>query len=69
MENVTDTMRWYCKECGDIVWEKQFICTDLGTQVKAVVEEFADDVQKRKCTQCGTIAQVKYAEGEVNQPS
>ncbi|KKK16757.1 3-hydroxyanthranilate 3,4-dioxygenase [Aspergillus rambellii] len=63
-----DAMRWYCANCGQIVWEKQFICTDLGTQVKEVVEEFAGDPVKRTCKACGTVAESRYKEGEVVQP-
>ncbi|KAL2798152.1 3-hydroxyanthranilic acid dioxygenase [Aspergillus keveii] len=63
-----DTMRWYCKECGEVVWEKRFVCTDLGTQVKEVVEEFAGDEGKRTCKACGTVAESKYKEGEIVQP-
>ncbi|KKK24319.1 hypothetical protein AOCH_002104 [Aspergillus ochraceoroseus] len=62
-----DAMRWYCANCGQIVWEKQFICTDLGTQVKEVVEEFAGDPVKRTCKACGTVAESRYKEGEVVQ--
>ncbi|OKL56798.1 3-hydroxyanthranilate 3,4-dioxygenase [Talaromyces atroroseus] len=53
-EGAEDAMRWYCsagsskgKGCGEVVFEKRFVCTDLGTQVKAVVEEFAADEEKR----------------------
>lgn len=63
-----DCMRWYCHGCGGIVWEKTFHCTDLGTQVKEVVEEFAADEEKRKCKACGTVRSVRYEEGEVKQP-
>ncbi|OQE14622.1 hypothetical protein PENSTE_c034G03878 [Penicillium steckii] len=67
-EGAVDKMRWYCRGCSGIVWEKQFICTDLGTQVKAVVEEFGADEEKRRCKSCGEIAATKYAEGEIVQP-
>ena len=63
-----DRMRWYCRQCGAVVWEKVFVCEDLGTQVKAVVEEFEVDEKKRTCGQCGTIAETKYKEGEIVQP-
>jgi 3-hydroxyanthranilate 3,4-dioxygenase len=63
-----DAMRWYCRECRAVVWEKRFICTDLGTQVKEVVEEFAADAEKRRCGACGTVAKAKYDAGEVEQP-
>ena len=64
-----DAMRWYCRGCGDVVWEKRFVCSDLGTQVKEVVEEFAGDETKRTCRGCGMVAEVRFKEGEVVQPS
>ncbi|KAJ5232616.1 3-hydroxyanthranilate 3-4-dioxygenase 1 [Penicillium chermesinum] len=67
-EGAIDIMRWYCRKCTEVVWEKRFVCTDLGTQVKQVVEEFAADEDKRRCKACGEVASVKYAEGEVVQP-
>lgn len=68
--NAEDAMRWYCRKegCGEVVWEKRFVCTDLGTQVKEVVEEFAGDEGKRTCKACGTIAESRFKEGEVVQP-
>ncbi|CAI7666474.1 unnamed protein product [Penicillium palitans] len=67
-KDAVDAMRWYCKSCKEIVWEKKFVCVDLGTQVKAVVEEFAADEEKRKCKACGEIAASKYQDGEIVQP-
>lgn len=67
-EGGNDTMRWYCRGCNAVVWEKVFECTDLGTQVKEVVEEFAGDEGKRKCKSCGMVAKVRYEPGEVIQP-
>ena len=67
-KDVVDAMRWYCKDCGSIVWEKKFICTDLGTQVKAVVEEFGADEEKRTCKSCGRVCQTRFKEGELVQP-
>ncbi|KAF9894272.1 3-hydroxyanthranilic acid dioxygenase [Aspergillus nanangensis] len=68
--DAVDTMRWYCRKpgCGEIVWEKRFVCTDLGTQVKEVVEEFAGDERKRTCGACGLVAESRYGEGELVQP-
>ncbi|OAX80275.1 3-hydroxyanthranilate 3,4-dioxygenase 1 [Emergomyces africanus] len=67
-EGAEDAMRWYCSGCKGVVWEKRFVCTDLGTQVKEVVEEFTADEGKRKCGGCGKVAAVRYAEGELVQP-
>lgn len=68
-EGAEDAMRWYCSGCKGVVWEKRFRCTDLGTQVKDVVEEFAADEQTRKCDACGTVSKSRYDPGEVPQPS
>ncbi|PKY06996.1 3-hydroxyanthranilate 3,4-dioxygenase 1 [Aspergillus campestris IBT 28561] len=70
-EGVMDAMRWYCageEGCGEVVWEKRFVCTDLGTQVKEVVEEFGADEGKRTCGGCGRVARTRFEEGEVVQP-
>lgn len=66
--DAVDEMRWYCRNCKEIVWQKKFVCVDLGTQVKAVVEEFAGDEEKRKCKACGEVAAPRYADGEILQP-
>ncbi|KAK2782928.1 3-hydroxyanthranilic acid dioxygenase [Emmonsiellopsis sp. PD_33] len=70
-EGMVDAMRWYCRGeggCGGVVWEKRFVCTDLGTQVKEVVEEFAADEGRRRCGDCGRVAGLRWAEGEVVRP-
>lgn len=64
----SDAMRWYCRGCGAVVWEKVFPCTDLGTQIKEVVEEFGADEAKRACGSCGKVAETRFKDGEVEQP-
>jgi 3-hydroxyanthranilate 3,4-dioxygenase len=54
-EGSVDRMRWYCQECGEVVCEKSFHCTDLGTQIKAAVQEFSNDEEGRKCRKCGAL--------------
>lgn len=53
-----DTLRWYCHNCGEIVHEASFHCTDLGTQIKEAVNSFKDDEEKRKCKKCGELAEI-----------
>jgi 3-hydroxyanthranilate 3,4-dioxygenase len=53
-----DRMRWYCQNCGEQVHEASFHCTDLGTQIKAAVDKFKDDLEARKCKNCGTVCDV-----------
>lgn len=50
-----DRLRWYCSNCGDIVNEASFFCTDLGTQIKEAVNAFKEDHEARKCMNCGTV--------------
>jgi 3-hydroxyanthranilate 3,4-dioxygenase len=54
-----DRLRWYCAECGEIVHEDSFHCTDLGTQIKEAVEKFAASEQLRTCEKCGALAKTK----------
>ena len=51
-----DRLRWYCQNCKQIVHESAFHCTDLGTQIKEAVNDFKDDDRKRKCRNCGELA-------------
>ena len=57
-EGAVDRLRWYCQSCGEKVNEEAFVCTDLGTQIKAAVNEFKADEEKRKCGKCGTVCDV-----------
>jgi 3-hydroxyanthranilate 3,4-dioxygenase len=50
-----DRLRWYCQNCGEKVHEASFHCTDLGTQIKEAVNAFKEDLEARKCGNCGTL--------------
>lgn len=56
-EGVLDQMRWYCKNCKEICHNASFYCTDLGTQVKAAIDEFDASLELRTCKHCGTVNQ------------
>ena len=54
-------MRWYCpnKEAHPdptIIKQTRFYCTDLGTQLKPVIQDWIKDVDGRKCQTCGMTA-------------
>ena len=59
-----DAMRWYCPNLQAhsnkpfVVKEKRFLCTDLGTQLKPIIDEWKADPSSRKCSRCG------YLQGE-----
>ncbi|OWB48964.1 hypothetical protein B5S27_g503 [[Candida] boidinii] len=52
---VNDKMRWYCSNCKEILYEAEFYCTDLGTQVKEAILKFDQDLNIRTCSKCGTL--------------
>lgn len=58
-EGSVDRLRWYCQSCGEKVHEEGFVCTDLGTQIKAAVQAFEKDEDARKCGNCGEVCDVR----------
>ncbi|KAM7202161.1 3-hydroxyanthranilic acid dioxygenase [Rhypophila sp. PSN 637] len=70
-EDSVDTMRWYCgnADCREIVYEAAFHCTDLGTQIKAAVEEFKEDEKRRTCMKCGEVADWCPPPGSIPDPN
>ncbi|KAA8917699.1 hypothetical protein TRICI_000138 [Trichomonascus ciferrii] len=58
-KDVVDTLRWYCKNCSEIVYEASFHMYDLGTQIKETIADFDSDITKRTCKNCGTVATSK----------
>ena len=53
-----DRLRWYCQNCSEQVHEAWFYCSDLGTQIKAAVNEFKANESARTCKHCGTVCDV-----------
>ncbi|ORX51883.1 3-hydroxyanthranilic acid dioxygenase [Hesseltinella vesiculosa] len=53
-----DSMRWYCENesCRSIIYEESFHCTDLGSQLKPIVEKFATTKKLRTCEKCGHVS-------------
>ncbi|KAJ4474016.1 3-hydroxyanthranilic acid dioxygenase [Lentinula edodes] len=61
--NSIDRLRWYCPssnhEKPTIIYEESFHVTDLGTQLKPVIERWQQTPDLRKCNQCGSVADPK----------
>ncbi len=57
-EGKNDHIRWYCDGCGGILHDPQFYLTNLGTQIKPVIEEFFASEELRTCKKCGAVMQV-----------
>ncbi|KAI9595770.1 3-hydroxyanthranilic acid dioxygenase [Syncephalis fuscata] len=54
-----DRLRWYCAQCHQVVYEESFHCTDLGTQLKPIIEKYASTASLRQCKGCGFVNEAK----------
>ncbi|GIJ97960.1 3-hydroxyanthranilate 3,4-dioxygenase 2 [Aspergillus viridinutans] len=58
-----DRLRWYCTKGNHssptIIREEVFHCSDLGTQLKPIIERWQQDEESRRCGECGCIADPK----------
>jgi len=58
-----DRLRWYCPSSihtePTIIYEESFHVTDLGTQLKPVIEKWMTQEDIRRCKLCGTTADAK----------
>jgi 3-hydroxyanthranilate 3,4-dioxygenase len=50
-----DRFRWYCVKCNAVLHEASLHVTDLGTQLKPVLEAVAGDPALRTCRGCGAV--------------
>jgi len=62
-ESAVDRLRWYCRSAAHteptIIREDAFHVTDLGTQLKPLIQAWMADENLRKCKECGTVAEAK----------
>ncbi len=52
-EGVEDGLRWYCDNCGEVLHEEFFYLEDIVSQLKAAIQAFWADDEKRTCDNCG----------------
>jgi 3-hydroxyanthranilate 3,4-dioxygenase len=50
-----DRFRWYCERCHAVVHEASLYVSDLGTQLKPVLEAYRDTASLRTCLACGQV--------------
>jgi 3-hydroxyanthranilate 3,4-dioxygenase len=50
-----DKLMWYCDHCHAKLHEASFALQDIGTQIKAAIQEFMADEALRTCGSCGTV--------------
>jgi 3-hydroxyanthranilate 3,4-dioxygenase len=54
----TDHLRWYCRNCGAVLYDAEFPLVDLGKQLKPIIEYFQGNEAVRRCRTCGTLFEV-----------
>jgi 3-hydroxyanthranilate 3,4-dioxygenase len=57
-DTANDHMRWYCKQCGALVYDAELHLVDLGKQLKPIIEKFRNNQELRTCKSCGAVYQV-----------
>ena len=52
-EGAEDGLRWYCDNCGSVVYEDWFHLTDIVDELKSAIQSFWADDEARTCDNCG----------------
>jgi 3-hydroxyanthranilate 3,4-dioxygenase len=52
-----ESLRWYCEKCGSVLHDVTTVITDLGTQLKPIIENFFASEALRTCRKCGAVMQ------------
>ena len=62
-DGAPDRLRWYCKSGNHakptIIREETLYVTDLGTQLKPIIQNWQANEELRKCAECGAVAEAK----------
>ncbi|MCZ6874092.1 MAG: 3-hydroxyanthranilate 3,4-dioxygenase, partial [bacterium] len=50
-----DGILWYCDGCGHTLHQLEMDCQDIETQLKAELDAFNADLDRRTCANCGAV--------------
>jgi 3-hydroxyanthranilate 3,4-dioxygenase len=50
-----DKLMWFCESCHQKLYEAGFELKDIGTQIKAAIQEFMASEAHRTCKHCGEV--------------
>jgi 3-hydroxyanthranilate 3,4-dioxygenase len=53
-ETETEHLMFFCEKCGELVYDKEFICRDIVQHFAKAMEEFWADPKLNTCRCCGT---------------
>jgi 3-hydroxyanthranilate 3,4-dioxygenase len=54
-EDEEETITWYCETCGNLLYQFKGVITDLGTQLKPVMDTFWATPDLHTCKVCGAV--------------
>lgn len=52
-----DHLRYYCEECGEILYDPDFYLTNIVAQLKPLMDTFWGDESLRTCKKCSVVMQ------------
>lgn len=52
-----DGFIWYCENCHHKLYEEYFEMTDIVNQLPVVMNNFYNSLERRTCSNCGTVMQ------------
>ena len=58
-----DGFMWFCESCGNKLWEKKLVVTDIVSQLPPVMNEYWNDTAHRTCDKCGATMEPPVRKG------
>ncbi len=50
-----DGILWFCERCDAKLFERQFPCTNIETEIRSAIDEFYSRAEHRTCKSCGAV--------------
>jgi 3-hydroxyanthranilate 3,4-dioxygenase len=57
-EGEIDKLLWFCESCNHPLHEASMELKDIGTQIKAAIAAFKENIEARTCKKCGTVMEL-----------
>ncbi|KRG47932.1 3-hydroxyanthranilate 3,4-dioxygenase [Stenotrophomonas panacihumi] len=58
-----DGLMWYCPQCNHLLYEEFFALGSIEKDLPLVFERFYGSVERRTCSECGTVHPVPDGQG------
>jgi 3-hydroxyanthranilate 3,4-dioxygenase len=57
-EGEIDKLLWFCEKCNNPLHEATMELKDIGTQIKAAIAAYKENLDARTCKKCGTVMEL-----------